>query len=102
MRNDNYRPYFEKHGILFLHLAEPAGRRRAAYLKPTGGRWVARPPLLCILIPAFPPTNQLSLSDRLAMQRSRLLAYECTLLTYVRTSLALVRFGLALLELHPA
>ena len=51
-------------------------------------------------MPAFPHTDQLSLSDRLALQRTRL-ANERTLLTYVRTSLALVGFGLALLEFHP-
>jgi putative membrane protein len=44
--------------------------------------------------------DQLSLSDRLALQRTRL-ANERTLLTYVRTSLALVGFGLALLQFHP-
>jgi len=46
------------------------------------------------------PGNQLSLSDRLALQRTRL-ANERTLLTYVRTSLALVGFGLTLLQFHP-
>ena len=51
-------------------------------------------------MPATPPTNQLPLSDRLALQRTRL-ANERTLFTYVRTSLALVGFGLALLQLHP-
>jgi putative membrane protein len=45
-------------------------------------------------------TEALSLSDRLALQRTRL-ANERTLLTYVRTSLALVGFGLALLQFHP-
>ena len=48
--------------------------------------------------PASP--SQLPLSDRLALQRTRL-ANERTLFTYVRTSLALVGFGLALLQLHP-
>jgi putative membrane protein len=47
---------------------------------------------------SFP--DHLSLSDRLALQRTRL-ANERTLLTYVRTSLALVGFGLALLQFHP-
>jgi len=47
--------------------------------------------------PLLPP---LSLSDQLALQRTRL-ANERTLLTYVRTSLALVGFGLALLQFHP-
>ena len=42
----------------------------------------------------------LPLSDRLALQRTRL-ANERTLFTYVRTSLALVGFGLALLQFHP-
>ncbi|MGY3088723.1 putative membrane protein [Hymenobacter sp. UYAg731] len=42
----------------------------------------------------------LSLTDRLALQRTRL-ANERTLLTYVRTGLALVGFGLALLQFHP-
>jgi len=46
------------------------------------------------------PSSPLSLSDRLALQRTRL-ANERTLLTYVRTSLALVGFGLALLQFHP-
>ncbi len=46
------------------------------------------------------PENQLSLTDRLALQRTRL-ANERTLLTYVRTSLALVGFGLTLLQFHP-
>jgi putative membrane protein len=51
----------------------------------------------------MPPASTavpLSLSDRLALQRTRL-ANERTLLTYVRTSLALVGFGLALLQFHP-
>ena len=42
----------------------------------------------------------LSLSDRLALQRTRL-ANERTFLTYVRTSLAMLGFGLVLLRLHP-
>ena len=46
------------------------------------------------------PPHPLPLSDRLALQRTRL-ANERTLFTYVRTSLALVGFGLALLQLHP-
>ncbi len=46
------------------------------------------------------PKPALPLSDRLALQRTRL-ANERTLFTYVRTSLALVGFGLALLQLHP-
>ncbi|MDO7847165.1 DUF202 domain-containing protein [Hymenobacter sp. M29] len=45
------------------------------------------------------PTS-LSLTDQLALQRTRL-ANERTLLTYVRTCLALVGFGLALLQFHP-
>jgi putative membrane protein len=44
--------------------------------------------------------DPLSLSDRLALQRTRL-ANERTFLTYVRTSLAMVGFGLVLLQLHP-
>lgn len=48
----------------------------------------------------LPATAALTLSDRLALQRTRL-ANERTLLTYVRTSLALVGFGLALLQFHP-
>lgn len=48
----------------------------------------------------MPSPFPLSLSDRLALQRTRL-ANERTLLTYVRTSLALVGFGLALLQFHP-
>jgi putative membrane protein len=47
-----------------------------------------------------PPTPALSLSDQLALQRTRL-ANERTLLTYVRTSLALIGFGLTLLQFHP-
>lgn len=46
------------------------------------------------------PSGPLSLTDRLALQRTRL-ANERTLLTYVRTTLALVGFGLALLQFHP-
>ncbi|RZL09961.1 MAG: DUF202 domain-containing protein [Hymenobacter sp.] len=46
------------------------------------------------------PGSLLSLSDRLALQRTRL-ANERTLLTYVRTTLALVGFGLALIQFHP-
>jgi putative membrane protein len=49
---------------------------------------------------ASTPKPALPLSDRLALQRTRL-ANERTLFTYVRTSLALVGFGLALLQLHP-
>ena len=49
---------------------------------------------------ASAPKSTLPLSDRLALQRTRL-ANERTLFTYVRTSLALVGFGLALLQLHP-
>jgi len=49
---------------------------------------------------ASTPKPVLPLSDRLALQRTRL-ANERTLFTYVRTSLALVGFGLALLQLHP-
>jgi putative membrane protein len=44
--------------------------------------------------------DPLSLTDRLALQRTRL-ANERTFLTYVRTSLAMVGFGLVLLQLHP-
>lgn len=44
--------------------------------------------------------SSLSLTDQLALQRTRL-ANERTLLTYVRTCLALVGFGLALLQFHP-
>ena len=44
--------------------------------------------------------DPLSLSDRLALQRTRL-ANERTFLTYVRTSLAMLGFGLVLLQLHP-
>ena len=51
-------------------------------------------------MPASTPKPALPLSDRLALQRTRL-ANERTLFTYVRTSLALVGFGLALLQLHP-
>ena len=51
-------------------------------------------------MPASTPKPGLPLSDRLALQRTRL-ANERTLFTYVRTSLALVGFGLALLQLHP-
>ena len=51
-------------------------------------------------MPTQPLLVPLSLSDQLALQRTRL-ANERTLLTYVRTSLALVGFGLALLQLHP-
>ena len=47
-----------------------------------------------------PLSSPLSLSDRLALQRTRL-ANERTLLTYVRTSLALIGFGLALIQFHP-
>lgn len=42
----------------------------------------------------------LSLTDRLALQRTRL-ANERTFLTYVRTSLAMLGFGLVLIQLHP-
>ena len=52
------------------------------------------------LMPSSPSTSLLSLSDRLALQRTRL-ANERTLLTYVRTTLALVGFGLALIQFHP-
>lgn len=45
--------------------------------------------------------DPLSLSDRLALQRTRL-ANERTFLTYVRTSLAMLGFGLVLIRLHPA
>ena len=51
-------------------------------------------------MPSSAPSSPLSLSDRLALQRTRL-ANERTLLTYVRTTLALVGFGLALLQFHP-
>ena len=51
-------------------------------------------------MPSSVPGSPLSLSDQLALQRTRL-ANERTLLTYVRTSLALVGFGLALLQFHP-
>ncbi|TVT37058.1 DUF202 domain-containing protein [Hymenobacter setariae] len=51
-------------------------------------------------MPPTVPAIPLSLSDQLALQRTRL-ANERTLLTYVRTSLALVGFGLALLQFHP-
>ena len=51
-------------------------------------------------MPSISPLIQLTLSDQLALQRTRL-ANERTLLTYVRTSLALVGFGLALLQFHP-
>ena len=51
-------------------------------------------------MPASAPDSLLSLTDRLALQRTRL-ANERTLLTYVRTTLALVGFGLALLQFHP-
>lgn len=51
-------------------------------------------------MPSAAPPTLLSLSDRLALQRTRL-ANERTLLTYVRTTLALVGFGLALLQFHP-
>ncbi len=44
--------------------------------------------------------DPLSLTDRLALQRTRL-ANERTFLTYVRTSLAMVGFGLVLIQLHP-
>lgn len=44
--------------------------------------------------------DPLSLSDRLALQRTRL-ANERTFLTYVRTSLAMLGFGLVLIQLHP-
>ena len=44
--------------------------------------------------------DPLSLTDRLALQRTRL-ANERTFLTYVRTSLAMLGFGLVLLQLHP-
>jgi len=44
--------------------------------------------------------DSLTLSDRLALQRTRL-ANERTFLTYVRTSLAMTGFGLALIQLHP-
>ncbi|MET4107713.1 DUF202 domain-containing protein [Hymenobacter sp. UYP22] len=44
--------------------------------------------------------DSLSLSDRLALQRTRL-ANERTFLTYVRTSLAMLGFGLVLIQLHP-
>jgi putative membrane protein len=47
-----------------------------------------------------PVHTPLALSDRLALQRTRL-ANERPLLTYVRTCLALVGFGLALLQFHP-
>ena len=46
------------------------------------------------------PPDPLSLTDRLALQRTRL-ANERTFLTYVRTSLAMVGFGLVLIQLHP-
>ncbi|MBF9239427.1 DUF202 domain-containing protein [Hymenobacter sp. BT683] len=45
--------------------------------------------------------DPLSLSDRLALQRTRL-ANERTFLTYVRTSLAMLGFGLVLIQLHPS
>ena len=44
--------------------------------------------------------DPLSLTDRLALQRTRL-ANERTFLTYVRTSLAMLGFGLVLIQLHP-
>ena len=44
--------------------------------------------------------DSLSLTDRLALQRTRL-ANERTFLTYVRTSLAMLGFGLVLIQLHP-
>jgi putative membrane protein len=53
-----------------------------------------------VFIPYSAPIGPLSLSDRLALQRTRL-ANERTLLTYVRTTLALVGFGLALIQFHP-
>jgi putative membrane protein len=52
------------------------------------------------LMPVVTPSSPLSLSDQLALQRTRL-ANERTLLTYVRTTLALVGFGLALIQFHP-
>ena len=48
----------------------------------------------------MPAPLSLSLSDQLALQRTRL-ANERTLLTYVRTSLALLGFGLTLLQFNP-
>lgn len=51
-------------------------------------------------MPSATSGSLLSLSDRLALQRTRL-ANERTLLTYVRTTLALVGFGLALIQFHP-
>jgi putative membrane protein len=51
-------------------------------------------------MPSSAPRALLSLSDRLALQRTRL-ANERTLLTYVRTTLALVGFGLALIQFRP-
>jgi putative membrane protein len=51
-------------------------------------------------MPASAPNSPLSLTDQLALQRTRL-ANERTLLTYVRTTLALVGFGLALIQFHP-
>lgn len=50
--------------------------------------------------PTSAPSRALPLSDRLALQRTRM-ANERTLFTYVRTSLALMGFGLALLQFHP-
>ena len=47
-----------------------------------------------------PSFDALSLSDRLALQRTRL-ANERAFLTYVRTGLAMLGFGLAIIQLHP-
>lgn len=74
-------------------------------------RWARRPAaeplrikellsLLAACMPSSTSSPPLPLSDRLALQRTRL-ANERTLFTYVRTSLALVGFGLALLQFHP-